>query len=204
MQNSGGVAICKNKENLEKMKSSLLASLFHVVSNKDNNFHFGHWPTGSDSWCKFNADKGNKKNTYKPGPGLLNDVIYKIRPIYLELSKQSELVKCLHGKTQNANESFNGMIWDRIPKDMFVLLPSLQFGVYDVVSNFNIGMKASVLTIEKIGFDAGVCTLRDCKKFNVKCISLPNSRITPKNKLGRQLLRVKRTVQKWQNENERG
>ena len=50
------------------------------------------------------------------------------------------------------------MIWDRIPKDMFVLLPSLQFGVYDVVSNFNIGMKASVLTIEKIGFDAGVCT----------------------------------------------
>ena len=88
------------------------------------------------------------------------------------------------------------MIWDRIPKDMFVLLPSLQFGVYDVVSNFNIGMKASVLTIEKLGFDAGVCTLRDCKKFNAKCISLPNSRITPKNKLGRQLLRAKRTVQK--------
>ena len=70
------------------------------------------------------------------------------------------------------------------------------WSLYDVVSNFNIGMKASVLTIEKIGFDAGVCTLRDCKKFNVKCISLPNSRITPKNKLGRQLLRAKRTVQK--------
>ena len=80
------------------------------------------------------------------------------------------------------------MIWDGIPKDMFVLLPSLQFGVYDVASNFNIGMKASVLTVEKLGFDAGVCTLRDCKKFNLKCISLPNSRIRPKNKLGRQLL----------------
>ena len=69
--------------------------------------------------------KGTKKNTYKPGPGLPNDVIYKIRLIYFELSKESELVKCLHGKTQNANESFNGMIWDRIPKDMFVLFPFL-------------------------------------------------------------------------------
>ena len=67
---------------------------------------------------------------------------------------------------------------------------------YDAVSNFNIGMKASVLTYEKLGFDAGVCTLRGCKKFNAKCISLPNSRIIPKNKLGRQLLRAKKTVQK--------
>ena len=108
------------------MKSSLLTFLFHVASNNDNNFHSGHCPTGPGSWCKFNSDKGNKKkNTYKPGQGLPNDVIYKIRLIYFELSKESELVKCLHGKTQNANESFNGMIWDRIPKDMFVLFPFL-------------------------------------------------------------------------------
>ena len=99
------------------------------------------------------------KQTYKPGPGLPNDAIYKIRPIYLELSKESELAKCLHGKTQNANESFNTMIWNRIPQDTFVSLPSLQFGVYNAVSNFNIGMKASVLTCEKLGFHPGFYTL---------------------------------------------
>ena len=119
-----------------------------VASNKDNDFHFAHCRTGPDSWCKFNSDKANKTNTYKPGQRLPNDVKYKIRPTYLELSKESELVKCLHGKTQNTNESFNGMIWGRIPKDTFVSLPCLQFGVYDAVSNFNIGMKASVLTYE--------------------------------------------------------
>ena len=64
LQNSGGVAICQNKENLEKMKSSLLTFLFHVASNNDNNFHSGHCPTGPGSWCKFNADKGNKKKTH--------------------------------------------------------------------------------------------------------------------------------------------
>ena len=73
--NFGGVAIRQNKENLEKMKSSLLTSLFHVASNKDNDFHLAHCPAGPDSWCKFNADKANKTNTYKPGPGLPNDVI---------------------------------------------------------------------------------------------------------------------------------
>ena len=73
--NFGGVAIRQNKENLEKMKSSLSTSLFHVASNKDNDFHFAHCPAGPDSWCKFNAGKVNKTNTYKPGPGLPNDVI---------------------------------------------------------------------------------------------------------------------------------
>ena len=52
-----------------------MASLFHVASNKDNNFHFAHCPTGPGSWCKLNADKANKTNTCKPGPGLPNDAI---------------------------------------------------------------------------------------------------------------------------------
>ena len=58
LQNSGGVAICQNKENLEKMKSSLLASLFHVASNKDNNFHFSLVLTVGASLMQI---KGTKK-----------------------------------------------------------------------------------------------------------------------------------------------
>ena len=49
-------------------------------------------------------------------------------------------------------------------------------------------MKASVLTYEKLGFDAGFYVLRGYKKFNAKRISLANSRITSKNKLRQQLL----------------
>jgi hypothetical protein len=30
------------------------------------------------------------------------------------------LSKCLDGKTQNQNESLNGMIWNRLPKTVFV------------------------------------------------------------------------------------
>lgn len=78
------------------------------------------------------------------------------------------------GKIQNANKNFNEIIWDRIPKDTFVSLTSLQLGVYDAVSDFNIGIKASV-TYEKIDFDPGCYFLRGCMKFHAKCLSFANS-----------------------------
>lgn len=87
----------------------------------------------------------NNTSTYKVGHGLSIDILHKIRPICEELSKDSELEKRLYGKTQNANESFNGTLWERIPKNTLVTLPNLQFGVYDAVARFNIGIKASVL-----------------------------------------------------------
>ena len=174
------------------MKSSFLASLFHVASNKDNSYHYPHCPIGPNSWCKYNADRANNTQTYKSGPSLPRDIIYKIRPIFLELSKDSELEKCLHGKTQNANESFNGTIWKRIPKTTFVTLPNLEFGVYDSVANFSIGMKASILIYEKLNFAPGVHMLRGCNEYNIKRVNLANQRIIPKNRLRRQVLRAKK------------
>ena len=53
-------------------------------------------------------------------------------------------------------------------------------------------MKASVLTYEKLGFASGIYTIKGCKKFNAKRVSLADSRLTPKSKLRRQLLRVKK------------
>ena len=72
--------------------------------------------------------------------------------IRLELRKDTELEKCLHGKTQNANESFNGTICQRIPKNTFVTLPDLEFGVCGGVAQCNIRLKASVLIYEKLNF----------------------------------------------------
>ena len=69
----------------------------------------------------------------------------------------------MHGKTQNANESFNGTIWERIPKNTFVTLPNLEFGVYDGAAHCNIKMKAPVLIYEKINFVPVVYMLRNSK-----------------------------------------
>lgn len=71
-------------------------------------------------------------------------------PIFEELSHKHLLKKCLHRLTQNQNESFNVTIWDRIPKSRYVSFLQLQFGVFDAVTNFNIGRKVSILVYEKI------------------------------------------------------
>ena len=67
------------------------------------------------------------------------------------------------GKAQNANESFNGTIWERIPKNTFVTLPNLEFGVCGGVAHCSIRMKASVLIFEKFNFVSVVYML---KRFN--------------------------------------
>ena len=98
----------------------------------------------------------------------------------------------MHGKTQNANESFNGTIWERIPKNTFVTLPNLEFGVYDGVAHCNIRMKASVLIYEKLNFVSVAYMLKGFKKRNLKRVNLVNQRASRKNKLKRQILRSKK------------
>ena len=72
--------------------------------------------------------------------------------------------KFLLRRTQNANESFNSTIWERIAKSTFVTLPNSEFGVDDGVAHCNIRMKASVLTCEKLNFFSVVHMLKGSKK----------------------------------------
>ena len=83
---------------------------------KDNNWHFPHCPTGSDSWCKLNQDIANATKNYKPGPDLPLSIVMKVKPIFEELRFEKNLEKCLHGQRKNRNKSFNGTIWEREPK----------------------------------------------------------------------------------------
>ena len=99
------------------------------------------------------------------------DIVMKLKPIFAELGDESLMEKCLHGKTQNQNESFNSMIWDRIPQMRYVSFTQLEFGMYDAVANFNIGKKASVLIYEKMNLIPGKFTLQACDKINRKRLS---------------------------------
>ena len=150
LQNYYDIAIRENKNNLKAMQAATRATLFHVASSKDNNWRYPHCPEGTNSWCKFNQDKADGTSTYKPGPGLPLPVLLKLKPIFQVLSHEDLLNKCLHGLTQNQNESFNAMIWDRVPKSRYVSFSQLELGVYDAVANFNIERKASMLIFEKL------------------------------------------------------
>ena len=111
---------------------------------------------------------GNRKLTNNMIP---ISIVLKLQCIFEELSNEDLLKKCLHGMTQNQNESFNAMIWSRIPKSTYVSFSQLQLGVYDAVANFNIGMKASILIFEKFNMIPGKYCLKGCRKINEKRLS---------------------------------
>uniref|UniRef100_A0A0B7BRA0 Mutator-like transposase domain-containing protein n=1 Tax=Arion vulgaris TaxID=1028688 RepID=A0A0B7BRA0_9EUPU len=122
IQGHYGAAIRKNIGNLEEMKKSVWAIFNHRKGN--------HKDCGS--WCpkdKVLADK-NK---------LPNFVLDKIMPVFVELSSEVLLKKCLHVGTQNANESFHHLIWTRCPKTTFVGRIRLEIAVDDATIVFNNG-----------------------------------------------------------------
>ena len=99
---------------------------------------------------------------HKPGKGLPPEAIKHVKPIFSDLSDDNLLRKCLQGKTQNQNESFNGLIWRRTAKDRFVKMTTFELALYDVVAHFNIGNLATLLIFDKVNIERGYCTTLGC------------------------------------------
>ena len=91
-------------------------------------------PKGPDSWCKWQND-----HSYEPKLSLPSTVKHEVRPIFMDLSDERLLNKCLHGLTQNVNETLNGMIWERCPKSIFIGRQVLLLGVCSAVLGLNDG-----------------------------------------------------------------
>ena len=81
------------------------------------------------------------------------DVRAAILPLCYNLCKRENLSKCLLGRTYNANESFNGMIWNRLPKANHVGTDGL--GVYDVIAQINDGAVASLEIFKDMNMEPG-------------------------------------------------
>ena len=96
------------------MNSAIKTSLYHVCDYHDR------CPKSDDTWSLYQKDKLNGTKDYKSKGALPLEIRSAIIPIYNNLTKPKMLEKCLHGKTQNANECFNGMIWERLPKTKYV------------------------------------------------------------------------------------
>ncbi|GFV55866.1 uncharacterized protein TNCV_390271 [Trichonephila clavipes] len=109
IQNYYGIAIRSNIGNLEEMQRAVIAAFYHCCSGKSNTMH-GQCPLGSESWCAYQRAQSTGKVFYDKNAGLPKNIINKIKPAYLQLCDQNLLRKCLHGKTQNANEAFNGWL----------------------------------------------------------------------------------------------
>ena len=160
MQNYFGIALRQNVGNLQDMKRACMASLQHSCGYHDT------CPKDSQTWCQFQKDKQDGTNLYKNKHFLDVDIRRALLPIYIDLCRDDMLSKCLHGKTNNANESYNGMIWNRVPKHTHVGLNNFSFGVYDAIAHFNYGEKATIDVYSALNIDPGTYTIQGCTTIN--------------------------------------
>ena len=190
LQNYYGIAIRSNVDNLEGMKKAIIASLFHCIASKDRPLH-DHCPEGASSWCRYNHNKANgvSNANYKHGPGLPLPIIHKVKDVYSRLSNNELLEKCLHGKTQNQNESLNGMIWQRIPKEVFVGREMLEFGMNDAISYFNMGAKTVLDLYESLKIPSGKYTLEGCRSLDADRVCAAEYKLTEVVRNRRRVLR---------------
>ena len=117
--------------------------------------------------------------------------------------------QCLHGKTQNAKESFNGMVWNRVPRATHIGEHVLSVGVYDTIVHFNNAEKAALDILEFLKVDPGYYVKTSfCRSVNMRRKSSSIYRMSEKKK-HRKVLRhsKKATRQKIETEgasNEKG
>ena len=117
------------------------------------------------AWCHIASSKNNNFHDHCPeGPN--SWCMYKV--------DDSLLMNCLHGKTQNQNESFNGMIWNRVPKSRFNKYKQFATAIFDATAHFNIGNLAALMIYDKLDIERGYYPTKGCIDDN--CVRINNAR----------------------------
>ncbi|XP_072017454.1 uncharacterized protein [Amphiura filiformis] len=97
---------------------------------------------------------------------ILMAVVKELKPIYDDLTKDELIERCVDCYTQNANESFNGMIWQRIPKETHAGAMTLDIGVASATLAFNDGMQALLGVLQRQNMNPGTHTTENLKKLD--------------------------------------
>ena len=95
---------------------------------------------------------GQKHIKKKTTPLKIHD---KIKHVFMDLSSDDLLKKCMHGRIQNANEALNQVIWNKCPKNIFVERIVLETAVSTALIRFNDGFCGLVHVLLKMGVIPG-------------------------------------------------
>eukprot|EP00112_Aurelia_sp_Birch-Aquarium-sp1_P015936 Seg357.6 transcript_id=Seg357.6/GoldUCD/mRNA.D3Y31 product="hypothetical protein" protein_id=Seg357.6/GoldUCD/D3Y31 len=183
-----GKAIRGNSHSLPEMKGAVMAIWNHIRSTDENPNH-QLCPAGKDSWCGFQKDIANDTAIYQHMHPLPAAVADKLKSVFEALSNDRLLSSCLHGQTQNQNESYNALIWKRAPKVSHSSLVTVQLATFLALSHFNDGCKTVAHILEELGVEPGIHCLKAGRKEDKERIRLSVYKSTEKAKRRRRTIR---------------
>jgi len=153
IQNCYGIAIRQNTGSLYQMKKNVGAILSHCSNIEPLSERHKWCSRAEDSWCSYwNKDKETKSKFNLQANIMKEPEIVKI---FDRLRNEELLKKCLHGLTQNVNESFNGIVWTRCPKRVYINKKTLEIGVNSAILEFNEGKAGIERVMELTGMRIG-------------------------------------------------
>ena len=192
LQNYFGMAIRQNTSNVYLMKKSIGAVLYHCSDISDESVRHQFCSKSGDGWCKWQNDQLSKTKTYRKKVGMPLVIKRLIEPIFHDLSSDSLLKSCLHGQTQNSNEAFNGVLWTKCPKEVYVGRNTLQMASDSAVINYNEGFGRIKDVFKSLNLPVGKhfhigARLKDCQR-----IKQSNRKATNEVKKQRKRIRARR------------
>ncbi|GFU52105.1 uncharacterized protein TNCV_3225261 [Trichonephila clavipes] len=135
-QNYYGITVRSNVGSPSDLQQNIIAAMFHCSSSVEKPMH-GQCPIGNDHWCYYQRALSCGKNPKEKHKGLSNEALSRIKPTDFELFNKELIILNACMTKQNSNECFNGIIWQRVPKEVFVCLKTLKYVVLDAVIQFN-------------------------------------------------------------------
>ena len=160
--------------------NAVWATFFHKVSTDDKPLH----NMCSIEWCTYlKAEAARTLDSYKHKNPLPKAVMLAIKLVYSDLAHSRLLVKCLHGKTLNINETFSNVIWTRVPINVFVGRKTFEFGVHDAVVTFNVGNAGRLSILEDLRVKLGkntVTILEDLDRLRIAKAEVAMQNMTKK------------------------
>ena len=184
-----GLAIRNNRNYLYGMKKAVGAILFHCFEMNDESSRHPFCPQTEDTWCKWQYDKLKRTNTCKSHisiPKWIHDIL---KPIFMDLSSDTLLRKCLHGETQNTNECLNSIVWTRCPRNTCVSKPVFEMAIHSAILNFYNGTDGVRDVFSNYGLFVTVTNTKSIK-HNIIRVKQMNKKTTEKVKKRRKDLRT--------------
>jgi len=189
IQNYYGLAIRQNLDSVYQMKKNIRAILLHSSECPSLDERHILCPRHELSWCKFQRDKITGLSTYKADQGLPKAVKDFIKPVFDDLSDETLLNKCLHGKTQNDNEALNGLVFQRCPKAIYTGRETLELAVCSAVLNFNDGLVGVLNVMNMLGIVPGRYTNNFVQANSMERVTLAEKKTSTETKNRRKYIR---------------
>lgn len=166
IQSYYGNAIRGHHDDIDTMQEAIWAIYYHYLSSDEDPQHF-RCPSGPESWCSYNrAIENDELEDFHHAVKVQPDKWEHTKPIFQDLTHRALLERCANGYRQNVNESFNSLIWLRVPKTVYRSIDSVRLGLFDAVICSNEGYSGRLEVLEMLGIEISHKTRKGCEKLD--------------------------------------